>query len=71
MRLNKSVEQSVNNGIFAPWSDDPSQHQAVEQLRKEGRKVVMGLPGQAGSAEEMGCNELLLLQDGKWVVTAV
>lgn len=71
MRLNKSVEQSCNNGIFASWSDDPSQQQAVEQLRKEGKTVVMGLPGQAGSAEEMGCSELLSQQDGNWVVTAV
>jgi ATP phosphoribosyltransferase regulatory subunit len=71
MRLNKSVEQSVNNGIFAPWSDDPSQHQAVEKLRKEGKMVVMGLPGQAGSAEEMGCSALLSLQGDEWVVTAV
>jgi ATP phosphoribosyltransferase regulatory subunit len=71
MRLNKSVEQSVNNGIFAPWSDDPSRHQAVEKLRKEGKKVVMGLPGQVGSAEEMGCKQLLSLKDGEWVVTAV
>jgi ATP phosphoribosyltransferase regulatory subunit len=70
MRLNKTMEQISNNGIFAPWSDDPKQHQAVEQLRKEGKMVVMGLPGQDGSAEDMGCNELLLLQDGEWVVTA-
>ncbi len=71
MRLNKSVEQTVNNGIFAPWSDDPSQHQTVEKLRKEGKMVVMGLPGQAGSAEDMGCSALLSLQGNEWVVTAV
>jgi ATP phosphoribosyltransferase regulatory subunit len=71
MRLNKSVEQSVNNGIFAPWSDDPSQHQAVEKLRKAGKMVIMGLPGQVGSAEEMGCSALLSLQGDEWVVTAV
>ncbi len=71
MRLNKSVEQTVNNGIFAPWSDDPSQHQIVENLRKEGKMVVMGLPGQAGSAEDMGCSALLSLQGNEWVVTAV
>lgn len=71
MRLNKSVEQTVNNGIFAPWSDDPSQHQTVEKLRKEGKMVVMGLPGQVGSAEEMGCSALLSLQGDEWVVTAV
>ncbi len=71
MRLNKNMEQTVNNGIFAPWSDDPSQHQAVAELRKEGKMVVLGLPGQVGSAEEMGCNELLTHRDGEWVVTAV
>jgi ATP phosphoribosyltransferase regulatory subunit len=71
MRLNKNMEQISNNGIFAPWSDDPKQHQAVEQLRKQGKMVVMGLPGQVGSAEEVGCNAVLSLQDGDWVVTAV
>jgi ATP phosphoribosyltransferase regulatory subunit len=71
MRLQKGVEPSANDGIFAPWSDDSAQYQAIAQLRHDGRIVVMGLPGQSETAAEMGCNAALVEQDGKWIVTAV
>ncbi len=70
MRLNKDVEQAANDVIFAPWTDDPDQLRAVEQLRQEGNRVVMGLPGQTGSAAEMGCKGVLTCHDGKWTVAA-
>ncbi len=68
MRLNKDVEQTANDGIFAPWSDDPSLFQAIAKLRQSGKRVVMGLPRQVGSAAEMGCNSVLMDQGGEWVV---
>ncbi len=71
MRLNKGMEQGANDGIFAPWSDDPGQYRAIARLRAQGKRVVMGLPGQVGSAAEMGCNALLSQQGGEWIVTAV
>ncbi len=70
MRLAKNVEPDAINGIFAPWSDDPEQHQAIERLRAEGNRVVMGLPGQDGSNAEMGCDQILLRRKGNWTVTA-
>jgi len=69
MRLAKSVESLAISGIFAPWSDDPEQHQMIEKLRAEGSRVVMGLPGQDGSSAEMRCDSILAHQDGKWTVT--
>ncbi len=70
LRLAKSVESEAINGIFAPWSDDPEQHQVIEKLRAEGNRVVMGLPGQDGSTAETGCDKTLVQQEGSWTVTA-
>ncbi len=69
MRLAKNAESVAINGIFAPWSDDPEQHQMIEKLRVEGSRVLMGLPGQDGSTVEMRCDSVLIHQDGKWTVT--
>lgn len=71
MRLAIGVEPEDINGIFAPWSDDPSQHPVIAKLRAEGNRVVMGLPGQNGSAAEMGCSSILVHQDGEWTVTVI
>ncbi len=70
MRLNKGMEHTANDGIFAPWSNDPGQYLAIAKLRQQGKCVVMGLPGQTGSAGENGRNSVLKYQDGEWVVTA-
>jgi ATP phosphoribosyltransferase regulatory subunit len=69
MRLGQDGAEATKSGIFAPWSDDPDQNQAVERLRDEGATVVMGLPGQAESPTEMGCDTVLAHQDGQWIVT--
>jgi len=71
MRLNKNVEQIANDGIFVPWADDSGQYQAVAKLRQQGKRVVMGLPGQSESAEDMRCNSVLMEQDGEWLVSAI
>ncbi len=70
LRLGNRVAEADNDGIFVPWSDDPEQQKIVEELRAGGRRVVGGLPGQKGDAKEMGCQEILEKQDGKWVVTS-
>jgi len=71
MRLNKNVEPIANDGIFVPWSDDSGQYLAIAKLRQQGKMVVMGLPGQAESAAEMGCDSVLTEQDGEWLVSAI
>ncbi len=70
LRLGNRVAEADNDGIFVPWSDDLEQQKIVEELRAGGRRVVGGLPGQKGDAKEMGCQEILKKQDGKWVVTS-
>jgi ATP phosphoribosyltransferase regulatory subunit len=57
--------------IFAPWSEDPAQRQLIDQLRRAGRRVVCGLPGQQGGAVEMGCAEQLTLSQGQWRLISV
>lgn len=55
MRLGsmESVEEAA--GIFAPAEHDPALWQRVDELRAEGRRVVMALPGQSGDAGAMCC----------------
>ena len=55
-------------GILAPQADDETLHAAVQALRAAGERVVAELPRQAGDAATMGCDRLLVDEDGKWVV---
>ncbi|MBD2857911.1 ATP phosphoribosyltransferase regulatory subunit [Spongiibacter sp. KMU-158] len=54
-------------GIFAPYSNELSQWQAVQKLRQQGERVVCGLPGQA--ADE-SCDRVLELAGDSWQVVA-
>jgi ATP phosphoribosyltransferase regulatory subunit len=57
--------------IFAPVSDDPALQQEIVRLRSEGLRVVCALPGQHGDANEMGCDQQLVLTDGRWRLISV
>lgn len=54
------------HGIFAPASDEPGLEQAIAALRESGERVIQALPGQQGSATEMGCDRELVLKGSKW-----
>ncbi|KES24791.1 MULTISPECIES: ATP phosphoribosyltransferase regulatory subunit [Pseudomonas] len=55
-------------GIWAP-AEGAGLWQAVQQLRRDGRRVVQALPGQdAASAREAGCVAQLQLREGNWQV---
>jgi ATP phosphoribosyltransferase regulatory subunit len=62
-------------GIFAPWSDDLQLLQTIEQLRSQGERVIVGLPGQTGFAQDLGCDRVLIRQGEKnkekWVCVDV
>ncbi len=60
-----SLEASA---IFAPSSDVPGLHDAVNDLRKQGEKVIYQLSGQTGDAKTMGCDRELYLDSGRWRV---
>ncbi len=58
---------SQSQGIFAPFSEQPGQWQAVQALRQQGERVVCGLPEQAG---DDSCDRRLEPQGGTWQVVA-
>ena len=63
-----SENQSQEPCIFAPAFDDNDLSQAIRDLRAFGSRIIRQLPGQQGSAEQMGCNAVLEKQDQQWVV---
>ena len=56
------------SAILAPADVDPALTAAVQQLRQAGERVVCALPGQTGSAADMGCERTLVRGNGGWVV---
>jgi len=54
--------------IFAPADNDPALASAVSDLRAQGQQVVCAFAGQAESAEDMGCNHVLVNGDDGWHV---
>jgi len=54
--------------VFAPWSSDPHLQREIEHLRREGRQVIMELPGQDKGARELGCEARLERADTGWVL---
>jgi ATP phosphoribosyltransferase regulatory subunit len=60
-----------NKGVFAPASKDPGLLLAITQLRRDGERVVVDLPGQTGGASELGCDRELVRQGDNWICVAV
>ncbi len=54
--------------IFAPYLDDAALHEKIRDLRAKGQAVVQQLPGQTGTAQELGCTLLLEQEHQTWVV---
>jgi len=71
LNLTKPETQTlINNAIFAPSlsDEDSGLWQAVSELRAKGETVIQSLPGQQGSAKDLGCNRELKNNSGNWVV---
>lgn len=71
--LRTLVENSEASGnsvsvVFAPDNDDETLMNAINELREQGERVVVALPGQSHDAEAMGCDRKLEKQKSKWVV---
>jgi len=66
--LEPQVSIGGRQSVLAPADDDADLAVLVRDLRAEGTKVIRYLPGQTGSAEQLGCNAVLEKQDGRWVV---
>jgi len=54
--------------IFAPNADDAALQAIIADLRRQGQRVCMELPGQSGTAQEMGCDRILVQSDGTWQI---
>ncbi len=71
LQLRLVNDDSEATGIMVPLSDDPALLVKVDQLRREGRRVVNALPGQLGEPGEMGCGETLEKQGDDWIVVTI
>ena len=54
--------------IFAPYSEDVQLNEKIRELRANQQAVVQQLPGQTGSAKELGCTSILEQDNQIWVV---
>ncbi len=63
-----SLAVNDRSGIFAPAKDDRALQKMINKLRRSGEMVITELPGQKGSAKEMGCDRKLVSRSGKWTV---
>ena len=54
------------DGILAPWSDDPALLSRVRELRQAGERVVTAMPGRDDSARALGCDRVLRSATGGW-----
>lgn len=54
--------------VFAPADSDESLDAVVAQLRAQGQRVVRALSGCTSSPSELGCNQQLVLENGRWVL---
>lgn len=54
--------------ILAPSDHDADLQAEIKQLRNQGERVVMSLPGHEGEMSEVGCDRKLVNQDGRWVI---
>ncbi|VAX09366.1 ATP phosphoribosyltransferase regulatory subunit [hydrothermal vent metagenome] len=72
LQLGAQVSQlNKDEGIFAPWSNDPALQQEIANLRAQGKRVICALPGQRGDAAGMGCGKMLKQQDGVWIISSI
>ena len=71
-RLGKTAYQKEHQGlIFAPYVDDNALNEKVRDLRSQGLAVVQQLPGQTGTAQELGCTAILEQDHQNWLVRAL
>ena len=54
--------------IYAPADNDTELQKAITELRQQGERVICTLPGQTGSAKDMGCDRQLVKDGSNWKV---
>ena len=69
VRLARPAGARVQEPIVAPWDADVSLRQAVAELRAQGERVVMRLPG-TGNNGATSDRRQLVKRSGKWIVAS-
>jgi ATP phosphoribosyltransferase regulatory subunit len=64
----QTCQEQQRELIFAPYADDAALNEKIRDLRARHQAVVQQLPGQTGSAKELGCTSILELDNHNWVV---
>jgi ATP phosphoribosyltransferase regulatory subunit len=65
--LGSSAPPTPRPAIYAPASADAALTAKVAALRAAGERVVCGLAGQTGDAAAMGCERVLVKENGAWI----
>jgi ATP phosphoribosyltransferase regulatory subunit len=66
-----AAEPVLPRAILAPAGGDSDLRKVVAELRAEGKVVIEALPGHEGTWGEIGCDRLLVLRTGKWIVEKI
>ncbi|MGZ8225413.1 MAG: ATP phosphoribosyltransferase regulatory subunit [Methylococcaceae bacterium] len=70
--LNRQSSQCTKKPlIFAPCMDDAALEEKIRDLRAQRQAVVQQLPGQTGSAKDLGCTAILEQDHQNWVVRSL
>jgi ATP phosphoribosyltransferase regulatory subunit len=64
----QTTEDQSYRRVFAPYTDDNSLNEKIRDLRAQGQIVIQQLPGQVGTAKELGCTAVLALDHQNWVI---
>ncbi len=76
MDLRELARLSLPNGtargaILAPWPEDDALHAEAVRLRAQGERVVLALPGHAGTWREAGCDRILVRSGNDWIIESL
>ena len=65
------TDSASPGAIYAPNEDDASLRDRIEQLRRQGERVISALPGDNSDPQQLGCDRQLV-RDGKaWQITQI
>lgn len=68
LELQEDVIPLQRVGILAPWNHEQDLIMLVSELRNQGERVVIELPGSEATPEALGCDRRIVQRDGHWRV---
>jgi len=64
-------EVAAPGAIYAPHENETALRETIEQLRRQGERVISGLPGDNSDPQQLGCDRKLV-RDGKaWQIVTI